>query len=174
MKKRSTILLLYKILIRSKLEYACVIWNTNKITHIDQLERVQKKFVKFFYNKFKIKYSTDDYRTLCQELNLPLLGERRLLFDACFLYKLVNNMIDCPSLLEQVHFHVPTTTRRKDLFYVSSARVDVRKNSLIPRAMKTYNTATNVLPDLDTSMTYNEFHRCVSKLTKIYGHELKQ
>ena len=45
-------LLCYNTLIGTKLEYACIVWGPYTKTNINNLERVQRKAVRFIFNKF--------------------------------------------------------------------------------------------------------------------------
>lgn len=43
---------LYTSLIRSNLEYAPLIWDSNSIEHSNELENIQKKILRFIYYKY--------------------------------------------------------------------------------------------------------------------------
>ncbi|KAG8247312.1 hypothetical protein J6590_063583 [Homalodisca vitripennis] len=44
------------------------------------------------------------------------IGQQRLILDQLFLYKLLNEHIDCPEILDFIDFKVPRGTRSKSLF----------------------------------------------------------
>ena len=50
-KNKDTILTLYNGLVRSKLEYGSVIWNSFQSKQIEAVEKVQKKFLRYLYFK---------------------------------------------------------------------------------------------------------------------------
>ena len=124
---------LYHTLIRSRLEYCSFIWSPKGRTMCDKLERVQRKFVKFI--SFKCNLSTElSYHEKCQYFKLQTLESRREMLDLRMLNKVLCNKVDCPDLLNQIGFRVPTRcTRCKDLF-VSNHRLRVTQNSPISRS----------------------------------------
>jgi hypothetical protein len=54
-------MVLYSSFVRSVLEYGSCVWSPYYITHINRLEKVQRKFVKRICFKFNIFYDNDRY-----------------------------------------------------------------------------------------------------------------
>ena len=85
---------------------------------------------------------------MCKFFGLQSLQTRRNISDVCWLNKIVTSSIDCAPLLSCLNFRVPQRlTRNKDIFSVK-ARINVRKNSTLPRLMNAINKS-----QLDISLT---------------------
>ena len=89
---------LYCSLVRSQLEYASVIWSPIYAVHIDNLEHVHRKFINICEYKF---------RHQVPQFSFDSLSNRRIVSDLCFLFKIINGLIDCPELLKKISIKVP-------------------------------------------------------------------
>jgi hypothetical protein len=81
------ILVLCTTLVRSKLEYASVVWNSITSTDSAKLERIQRKFAALCYTRFFSNASTYNYEDILARLNFLPLHMRRRHLDAVFLIK---------------------------------------------------------------------------------------
>jgi hypothetical protein len=92
-----TLLLLYTSLIRSQLEYCSLIWYPIYITNINELEKVQRKFLKFLSFQLDGVYPIRNYdnNMLLGRFKLKSLYTRRVNAVVSFLYKLVHHKFDC-------------------------------------------------------------------------------
>jgi ribonucleases P/MRP protein subunit RPP40 len=115
---QSSMRLLYFTLVRNRLEYCSTIWNPCYSNASDQIERVQKKFTRMFYFKFRIAHPRPPYYQRLKHLKLRSLETRRLENDEIMLYKLIHNHVDS-ALSQRISFHQPTRTTRQDsIFYL--------------------------------------------------------
>lgn len=124
----------YCSLVRSVLEYSSSVWSPFYKCHIDNLERVQKRFLRFIAFKLKIPSEHIVYLDLMKVLNIPTLENRREMLDLVFLFKIVNGLIDSPSLLHEIDFKVPQrNTRNRDTFYLESHNRNYGLNKPVQR-----------------------------------------
>jgi hypothetical protein len=99
--------MLYFTEVRSKLEYASVVWNSITTTDANILERIQQKFAALCYNRFlpHVHYS---FAKSLEYLKLHTLRKRSYHLDALFIIQVYRGLKYCPSLLEAVGLRVPT------------------------------------------------------------------
>ena len=109
-----TLRMLYITLVRPLLEYASSIWSPKRFNHEIMLEKVQHKFLRFCSYKLKnpVSIFDHDYSTILNTVNLETLSARRRISDHFFVFNLINNHIDCLSVLMQINFYVPERVLR--------------------------------------------------------------
>lgn len=76
-----TLLLLYKQLILPILDYCSPVWSPYTKNHVNALERVQRKFIKFLRLKFGHNYLHENYDQYLIEHSLNALFTRRILYN---------------------------------------------------------------------------------------------
>jgi hypothetical protein len=140
-KRPLTYRLLYNSYVRSRLEFASVVWNPCYTVHKVRIERVQKKCIKTM--EFRTGGNYEDYASSSARFHLQPLSLRRSCTDLLFLFKIINNLVDAPELLHNIGFHVPRrlerSCRKKTLFSIANSRTKHAQHSYIKRACKLYN-----------------------------------
>jgi hypothetical protein len=91
--------MLYIAIVRSKLEYASVVWNSIKNTDANKVERIQRQFAALCHNRFfqEVGYH---YINILDKLNLQTLHVRRRHIDALFLINIFRGTKFCPSSMQ--------------------------------------------------------------------------
>lgn len=137
-----TLRLLYCTYIRSKLEYSSAVWYPGYLTHRELLESVQRRFLKFLSFKADGVYPPVGFpnNKLLQRFALSSLNDRHDCSLQVFLYKLINNEIDSPTLLAKLNFLVPRSgSRHSNTFYLPTPHTNVLKFSPVYTMCETYN-----------------------------------
>ena len=75
---------LYNSLVRSRLEFCAQVWNPSTATHIQKLEQVQKKFLRYLSFKSELVYNNYAYEEICVHFNFKTLQSRRSITDLFF------------------------------------------------------------------------------------------
>jgi hypothetical protein len=117
---------MYFAVVRSKLEYVSVAWNSVTITDSNKLERVQRQFAALCHSRFfqDVKYY---YDIILEKLNMLTLHIRRRHFDALFLIIVFSGIKYCPSVLGTVGIRVPSAIAlRLDVFLLQMQFVNLQ------------------------------------------------
>ena len=143
-----TLKIIFCSLVRSKLEYCSTVWSTYDKIHIESLEAVQRKFLKFLHFKECGEYPARGVSQtgLLSQFGLQSLYFRRRIQDMMFLRGLVCGKTDCRFLLEKLDFYVPRlNSTARATFYVKSVRTDYFKYAPINRICREANKlASNI------------------------------
>lgn len=157
---------LYFSLVRSNLEYCCLIWDPYYNNQTKILERIQNKFTRYLYYKSNHYGSRDLPASFLRNyFSIPSLKSRRDLSCLVFFYKVINNNIDCIGILEYIHFALPTRTRSHTLFPVVFTRYNYIDNFCLYKFYRIFN-AISVDVDIFGS-SLNVFKAQCSRLLNV-------
>lgn len=109
------------------------------ISHIQDIEKIQSKFIKHLNYRSQHRYR--DYEESCKRHKILSLQDRRRLLEMTFLHNICLGNIDSAALTEQfLRFRTPCfRTRHTSLFYLPRTRTNYYENSVIYRTQKAYN-----------------------------------
>lgn len=133
---------LYCSLVWSKLDYASIIWSPSYQCHINDIEAIHRRSLKFMaWNESGIypEQGADLYE-LCNRFGVLSLAERRNLTAILFLVKVLRGNVDCPGFLEQLPFRVPVGGSTYQVpFYLPFSKSMILINSPLYRACNLVN-----------------------------------
>lgn len=133
---------LYMTFVRPLLEYASQVWSPHHNVHIQRIEAVQRRFLRFALRGLGWLdiYNLPPYEDRLKLINLQSLSKRREVADIIFAHELVSGNIDCHALLEKICININLRNLRSTpLFYLAPHRTDYGQNEPINRMLRTVN-----------------------------------
>ncbi|CAH2087231.1 unnamed protein product [Euphydryas editha] len=147
-----TKIILFNSLVRSKLEFASVVWSPPFATYSQRLESIQRSFTRHlaFHSSGISHKATYDLRL--KHFKMMSLYNRRLILDIMFLKKNLSGDISCSELLSNIDIRVPYRYPRhpiRDILYIPASRTLVLKHSPLRRICSEYNRFAASVNDMD-------------------------
>ena len=157
------ILRLFSSLVRSRVEYASVVWNCIGVTNSGVIESVQRRFVRVLFDRYFQPNYFYSYERICELVKLDSLHNRRTIRGLTYLYRIVNGIIDSPELLSHIFLHVP---RRSSRLYTLFYPPDFYHAAPMTRLQLTYNHLEQISGNvsLDIFDEERKFRKCVETI----------
>ncbi|GJQ87098.1 hypothetical protein Trydic_g23949 [Trypoxylus dichotomus] len=149
----TAILPLYFAFVRSRLEYASLVWSPMYIYQIHLLEQIQRRCLKFLYFKKFNTYPIQGFShsALLEAFNIDSLELRRKQAECKFLFTLLHNGLDVAELLSKINFIVPRSgSRQTNTFYCFAPRTNIAIRSPIHRLCSNFNSMEFAELDIHT------------------------
>ena len=175
LKNISTLQKLYVTYVRAKLEYCSTIWCPYTKKNIENIEKIQNKFLRYIVYKGTGLYPRNDSGAqLILNTGISTLESRRKLLDLLFLYKLLHSAIDSTDLVSRISLQVPSLSTRpgnSGLFHLNRPRKNILNLSPIWRMCYLYNSILKCTSEVNIdiySMSRTNFKRTINN---ILSHE---
>lgn len=146
---------LYCALVRSILEYACPVWAPFYSVHINRLESVQRRFLRFalYHLPWSDPIRLPPYADRLKLLNLETLEERRCNSRIVFAFKILSGSVDSPHLLNALQINAPSRSFRKyELFKIARHRTNYGMNEPIAAMSRCFNSKYDLI-DFNVNLT---------------------
>lgn len=138
---------LYCALVRSVLEYGVQIWAPYHAVHVESIERVQKRFIRYALRglPWNDPAHLPPYEHRCALIGVQSLANRRTLLQRLFVFDVITGNIDCSSLLANVQFHAPARQlRNRQLLWIPSHRSLYGYNNPLDSCCRLFNDVCDV------------------------------
>ena len=142
-KDRNIMLPLYNAHVRSRLEYASVIWNPYRQDDIQAIERVQRRATKLIRGMRGLSYTER-----LTALGLPSLQFRRRRADMIEVFKIISGL-DRIGADKFFAFNTSKTRGHSKKFFKPFSRLNLRKNSFSQRVVNDWNSLPESLVGVD-------------------------
>lgn len=145
---------LYVSFVRPLLEYASPAWSPYYHVHIQRIEAVQRRFIRFSLRGlgWDDPFRLPPYESRLKLINLQTLKVRRDNADLLFLHQLLSGGIDCVDLLRKIKQNTnQSRLRSTPLFWIPLHRTEYGQNEPLTRMLRSANNST--IFDLSSSKT---------------------
>lgn len=145
-------LLAYKTYVLPKVEYASVIWDPHYKKDKQRLEMVQRRAVRFIFNKYK---RTDSPSSLMLANKIPTLEQRRKISRLKFLFLLYHNRLNVNARAFIQPFLSRTSRNRHSHNLLSyQTRTNLFKYSFFPRTISDWNSLPENIVSLESASAF--------------------
>ncbi|CAH2109339.1 unnamed protein product [Euphydryas editha] len=140
-RKTETKVFLFNSLVRSLLEYCCVVWRPHYAVHSLRIERLQKRLLYHVAYSAGVAKRIKGYATRLDYFKIKTLEYRRKILDLLLLSKILNGCINCPDLLSKFKLRVPARYPRNPINLLSPPfrKTVLGSNSPVSRLCKLHN-----------------------------------
>ena len=113
------------------------------------------------------RFDHNSYDTIMLTLNMNSLEMRTTVADTIFLFKAINNFIDCPTLLELINFNICSRPLRcVSVFHIDLYRSNLKNNDPITRVCCLANNISHCVDFFSGSI--NQFKNNVHKTIHLF------
>ncbi|XP_072047244.1 uncharacterized protein [Amphiura filiformis] len=145
--------LAYTTLVRSQLEYAGAILDPYRQNQVDQLERVQRRVVRFISGNYNRE---DSVTAMREELGLPPLQKRRQHSRWVMMHKIIHGHVAIPRP-DYIQPRARTTrSQQQHRFTRLSTSSDSYKHSFFPRTLKEWDGLPQNIIELPSVEQFKE------------------
>ena len=132
---------MFTSLVLCKLDYCTAIWSPYTKTNINQLEGVQRKFLKRLHYLQNLEYPPQGYlyENLLLELNVTSIKHHHDQLSIKHLHKIIHNGFDVPDLVNLISYYVPPVQTRNFLTFIyNTTNTEHHRNSPILKMYHCY------------------------------------
>ncbi|CAK1603716.1 unnamed protein product [Parnassius mnemosyne] len=171
-KRPQSFLTVYCSLVRSILEYACVIWSPCYTVHSDSIENVQKRTLRILSYKCEFARNLVSYSELLDKFKVTTLLIRRKEYDLIYLHKILHNKVDSDYLLSKLNLTIKRNPRIPNkTFYLQTYKNNTSFYNPIVRMCRLYNEISMKSSGMDVfDPRSRTFKRAVKQYTLMHTH----
>lgn len=144
-------LLLYKTLVRPKLEYAASVWDPNTASLCNELESIQNRASRFILSNY---HRTSSVTSMKESLSLPLLERRRKIFRLCLFHKIYHSNPTLRNRLLSRPSYVSSRIDHHHKVHVPSCRTNLFQDSFVPSTCASWNRLPRSVADIGDEIAF--------------------
>ncbi|KAL0871637.1 hypothetical protein ABMA27_004163 [Loxostege sticticalis] len=165
-KPRST-LYLFNSLVRSVLEYCSPVWSPFYNVHINNIEKIQKRCLRYLSRKHNFGRSLAGYSQRLSKFDVIPLCTRRRRYDLLCLHKILHAIINAPNLLSSLNINTLHRSRRPNVFSIQVYRNNTSYYNPLIRMCRAYNELVRSGRDVDIfNDKFSVFKKAISEILK--------
>lgn len=150
---------LYISFVRPILEYGCIVWAPYYMIHINRIESVQRRFMRFSlrFLSWSDRIVLPPYSDRLKLINLPSLSVHREYLQLCFIIGIIRGSISS-SVLDRLNFNVGRAGLRNRLpICVVFSRSNYGVNSSMNQLINIFNKNFHIIDSINDNVKSHKF-----------------